>query len=121
MCMTDEISFGPRHQCGAPTPTDVEMRLLSAEREVDCIWAADIADEQPVDRPRSFQWKRPVPAIGKIVAHAFALMRRHKAQGLEVTHVVALAPDGTGSIRSNVMPGVLAELVGLADMLQGRL
>ena len=41
-----------------------------------------------------------------------------KAQGLEVTHVVvAVSPDGTGIIRSSVVPGALAELAGLADML----
>jgi hypothetical protein len=37
-----------------------------------------------------------VPSIEKVVAKAFALMRRRlKAQGIEVTHVIiAVAPDG---------------------------
>jgi len=54
------------------------------------------------------------------VADAFALMRRRlKAQGIEVTHViVAIAPDGTSIIRSNVVPGALAELADLANMLK---
>jgi hypothetical protein len=63
---------------------------------------------------------KPVPSIEKVVAEAFALMRRRlKAQGIEVTHaIVAMAPDGTGIIRSNVVPGALSELVELADMLK---
>ena len=58
--------------------------------------------------------------IETIVADAFALMRqRLKAQGIEVTHViVAIAPDGTSIIRSNVVPGALAELADLANMLK---
>ena len=59
-------------------------------------------------------------AIETIVADAFALMRRRlQAQGIEVTHViVAVAPDGTSIIRSNVVPGGLAALVHLADVLK---
>jgi hypothetical protein len=64
---------------------------------------------------------KPVPSIEEVVGEAFTLMRRRlKAQGIEVTHViVAMAPDGTGIIRSNVVPGALSELVELADMLKG--
>jgi hypothetical protein len=50
--------------------------------------------------------KDPATAIEKILSDADALIRRRmKALGIEAHHVIlAIAPDGTGIIRSNVGP-----------------
>jgi hypothetical protein len=58
----------------------------------------------------------PVPSIEKVVAEVFALMRpRLKAQGIEVTHVIA-EPDCTTAI---CMPaGTRLRLDGLDKRLQ---
>jgi len=61
--------------------------------------------------------KNPVRTIEKILGDADALIRRRlKAAGLEAQHVIlAMQPDGTGIIRSNVAPGRLTEM---AEMLK---
>jgi hypothetical protein len=48
--------------------------------------------------------KDPATAIEKILSDADALIRRRvKALGIEAHHVIlAVAPDGTGIIRSNI-------------------
>jgi hypothetical protein len=50
--------------------------------------------------------KDPATAIEKILSDADALIRRRvKALGIEAQHVIlAVAPDGTGIIRSNIGP-----------------
>jgi hypothetical protein len=60
--------------------------------------------------------KDPIRSIENILVEADALIRlRLKAIGLEAHHVIlAVRPDGTGIVRSNVGPGGLTEM---ADML----
>jgi hypothetical protein len=59
--------------------------------------------------------KDPATAIEKILSDADALIRRRmKALGIEAHHVIlAIAPDGTGIIRSNVGPDGLGEMSAL--------
>jgi hypothetical protein len=59
--------------------------------------------------------KDPAPPIEKILSDADALIRRHlKALGIEAHHVIlAMAPDGTGIIRSNIGPDGLGEMSAL--------
>jgi hypothetical protein len=59
--------------------------------------------------------KDPATAIEKILSDADALIRRRvKALGIEAHHVIlAVAPDGTGIIRSNIGPDGLGEMSAL--------
>ena len=57
----------------------------------------------------------PATAIEKILSDADALIRRRlKALGIEAHHVIlAMAPDGTGMIRSNIGADGLGEMSAL--------
>jgi hypothetical protein len=59
--------------------------------------------------------KDPATAIEKILSDADALIRlRMKAVGIDAHHVIlAIAPDGTGIIRSNIGPDGLREMSAL--------
>jgi hypothetical protein len=59
--------------------------------------------------------KDPATAIEKILSDADALIRRRlKALGIEAHHVIlAMAPDGTGIIRSNIGPDGLGQMSAL--------
>ena len=58
-----------------------------------------------------------IPAIQDILREVDALLReRLQAAGLEIGHVlVAIAPDGTGIVRSNVGPEGLGEMAEILD------
>ena len=102
-------TFSPSRRGNAGAFACAPMLVVSTGRDVSTASAESARDGE--DRAR---------AIDAIVADAFALMRSPPAaQGIEAAHViVAVTPDGTSIARGNVVPGRLAALVDLADVLE---